>query len=332
MNDAVKHDVAGLGNALVDALVQMPDDAPLAQLGLTRGHMHPKPHDRWEADYQQVEHLGPDVQSGGSCANTIATLGLMGLSARFCGQVGDDAFGRLYEASLNDACGGHALQRGSGNTGKCLSLISQDAERTLVTDLGTAVELRAIGPFADVIANAKVLHVTGYLFLGGPMADAAWEAMAHAKKLGIPISLDVADPFVVTTVKDAMWRAVRDYADIVFLNEEEAKALTGLDAEEALALVAKDCRTTVVKIGGRGSLVNHDGTVHRVQVHKVDAVDTTGAGDNYAAGYLYGWCQGWTPERSGDLGSRVAALAVAQLGAVVRDRAALKQAIQAASA
>ncbi|MCP4803986.1 MAG: adenosine kinase [Proteobacteria bacterium] len=329
----MKHDVAGLGNALVDALVRLPDDGMLETLELNRGHMHPKPHDRWEADYAKVEHLGPDVQSGGSCANTIATLGLMGLSARFCGQVGDDAFGKLYMDSLIDACGGHALQQGTGNTGKCLSLISaKDAERTLVTDLGTAVELAAIGPFADLITSSKVLHVTGYLFLGGPMAEAAWEAMDHAKAAGIPISLDVADPFVVSTVRDSMWRAVRDYADIVFLNEEEALALTGKEAHEALAEVAEVCRTTVVKIGRRGSLVNHDGSVHQVVVHPVAAVDTTGAGDNYAAGYLYGWCQGWDPEHCGDLGSRVAALAVAQLGAVVRDRAALQVAIEAARA
>ena len=329
----MKHDVAGLGNALVDALVRLPDDGVLDTLELTRGHMHPKPHDRWQDDYAQVAHLDPEVQSGGSCANTIATMGLMGLSARFCGQVGDDDFGRLYQDSLIDACGGHALQTGAGNTGKCLSLISmKDAERTLVTDLGTAVELAAIGPFADVIGASKVLHVTGYLFLGGPMAEAAWEAMEHAKQAGIPISLDVADPFVVTTVKDSMWRAVRDYADIVFLNEEEALALTGKEAEGALAEVAEVCRTTIVKVGRRGSLVSHDGVVHNVQVHPVDAVDTTGAGDNYAAGYLYGWCKGWDPARCGDLGSRVAALAVAQLGAVVRDRAALNAAIDSAQA
>jgi sugar/nucleoside kinase (ribokinase family) len=329
----VSYDVAGLGNALVDALVRIPDDGLLSRMQLERGLMHPVDHEAWEQHFEVVRELGVEVHSGGSCANTIATLGLMGLDTRFCGQVGDDDFGRLYAERLTDACGGHALHVASGrNTGKCLSLISvSDGERTMCTNLGAAVELPHIGEFAALIHKSRVLHVTGYLFLGGPMAEAAWQALDVAKANGTPISLDVADPFVVGAVTEAMWRAVKDYADIVFLNEEEAMKLTGLPAQEALDEVSKHARTVIVKLGSKGSLLCHDGVCERVGVHPTECLDTTGAGDAYAAGYLYGWVRGWEPRRSGELGSRVASLAVSQIGAVVRDQGALQAAIDAVS-
>jgi sugar/nucleoside kinase (ribokinase family) len=324
-----KIDVAGLGNALVDALVLLPEDTVLTELGLNRGTMHPVDHSAWESAYATVKELGVEIQSGGSCANSIAVLGLLGAETTFCGQVGDDEFGRLYATRLVEACGRHSLHvADQGNTGKCLSLISTvDAERTLMTDLGAAIALPHIGEFEETIRDARLLHVTGYLFLGGPMRDAAMSALKAAKAAGIPISLDVADPFVIGMVKDLMWEVVRDYADIVFLNQEEAFALTGKKDAQALAEVARHCPTTIVKLGARGSLVCHEGDVFEVPVYPVDAVDTTGAGDCYAAGYLYGWTQGWNPAKSGELGSRIAALTVAQIGAVVRDRDQLLQAV-----
>lgn len=328
----MEYDVAGLGNALVDALVRIPDDAVLEQLGLTRGLMHPVSHERWEELHAQVEDMGVEIHSGGSCANTIATLGLLGAKTTFCGQVGDDAYGSAYGAKLEEACGTHDLHvAAEGNTGKCLSLISTDAERTLCTDLGAAVDLPRIGRFAGVIAESRILHVTGYLFLGGRMAESAWEALRVAQALRIPVSLDVADPFVVDTVRDAMWTAVKDFSDIVFLNADEARALTGQSPEDAIHTVSEVCETVIVKLGARGSLVKHKGTMTHVQAHMTDAVDTTGAGDSYAAGYLYGLVHGWDPARCGDLGSRVAALTVGQVGAVVRDRWTLARAVEEAS-
>lgn len=322
-------DVAGLGNALVDALVVYPEDTLLGQLELNRGTMHPVDHETWERKFAEVKQLGVEIQSGGSCANSIAVLGLLGADTTFCGQVGDDEFGRLYADRMVEACGRHSLHVASdGNTGKCLSLISaKDAERTLVTDLGAAIELPHIGEFAATVEQARRLHVTGYLFLGGPMKDAAMSALDSAKAAGVPISLDVADPFVISVVKDTMWEVVRDYCDMVFLNEEEAFTLTGLHGREALAEVARHCKTVVVKLGAKGSLVHHDGQVYEVPVYPVSAVDTTGAGDCYAAGYLYGWSQGWSPAKCGELGSRIAALTVGQVGAVVRDRDRLLHAV-----
>ncbi len=325
------NDVAGLGNALVDALVRVEDDTVLAELGLTKGQMHPVDHTRWEEIYGLLQGRGIELHPGGSCANTITALAMMGTRSVFCGQIGDDELGQIYSSRLETACGSHALHvSGERNTGKCLSVVTPDAERTLITDLGAAVELPHVGDFADTIRQSRLLYVTGYLFLGGPMVEATWEALRVARDSGVPIALDVADPFVVGLVKDVLWEVLKDYASLAFLNEEEAVALTGLPPEQALDLVAEHVDLTVVKLGAEGSLVRQGDQTLRVGIHPVEAVDTTGAGDAYAAGFLYGWLRGWPLERAGDLGSRIASQTVRQMGAVCRDINLLRDSVAAA--
>jgi sugar/nucleoside kinase (ribokinase family) len=334
----VRYDVAGLGNALMDALVRVPNDEILERYKLSRGLMHPVDHDKWHEVYEAVQTLGPgagrvEIHTGGSCANTIAALAMMGGRCVYAGQVGEDQFGHMYAARMTEACGQHALRFSrEGNTGKVLSIISaSDAERTMLTDLGTATAMPEIGDFADTIRDSRLLHLTGYLFLGGPIVKATWEALEVAREAGVPISIDVADPFVVGAVKDDLWRVLKDYAQIAFLNAEEASALTGTEPGDAVHRVAEVVPTVIVKMGSRGSLVKHHGDVYEVGIHRTEALDTTGAGDAYAAGYLYGWLHSWSPARAGDLGARIAAMTVGQVGAVVRDVRALRGAVTDAS-
>lgn len=331
MAPSPRYEVAGLGNALLDALITIDDDTILAEMGLNRGLMHPVDHQAWQDAFQRLQHFGVTMQSGGSCANTIATLGLMGLSTIYCGQVGDDQQGHLYAARMMEACGRHALRfTREMTTGKCLSIISRrDAERTMLTDLGAAVALPGLGDFAEDIRQARIFHTTGYLMLGEPMASRALEAVAIANQEEIEVSIDVADPFVCATVREPMLRLVEEFADIVFLNAEEARALTGHGPEQAIEELGRICDTVVLKLGSRGSLIQRGRERHHIAVHPTRAVDTTGAGDAYAAGFLYGRSQGWSAAASGELGSRVASLAVGQVGAVVRDRALLAGAIAA---
>ncbi len=321
---------AGLGNAIMDALVRVEDDALLAELGLTRGQMHPVDHDRWEAVHARVADFGVEVHSGGSCANTMQTMGLLGADVLYCGQIGDDAQGQAYARAMTANVGKHHLViHPSHKTGKCLSLISaRDGERTMLTDLGAAVHLPAIGAFADHIRDARVLHLTGYLFLGGPVREAAFEAIQVAAAAGVPISLDVADPFVARMIREDLLALFRDHVDIAFLNREEAELVTGKPPEEALHELADLVDTVVVKLGSQGSLVRRGGVTSRIQVYPTAVADTTGAGDSYAGAFLYAWLQGWTPAQCGELGSRVAALTVGQIGAVVRDQAGLMAARQ----
>ncbi len=321
-------DVAGIGNALVDALVVMDERALLARHDIVRGHMTLVDHERWLGVFGEVQEHGVEIQSGGSGANTIAALGFLGAKAVFCGQVGDDDFGRLYEDRMVESCGQHALNTApAANTGKCLSVISEkDAERTMLTDLGAAVAMEALGGFAAKVAEARVLHVEGYLLHPGPMTDRAHEAMGLAAANGTVVSLDAADPSVVAGQRDAMWQIIKNHCGIVFLNEEEATTLVQGDVETALERIGAVCETVVVKLGKKGSLIRHKGETVRAGVQPVEAVDTTGAGDSYAAGFLYGYTRGWDAGRCADLAARVASLTVSQVGAVVRDRGAMEAA------
>ena len=327
-------DVAGLGNALMDALVVVEDDSILKELGLTRGTMHPVDHDQWQAAYDKLRHLDITFDSGGSCANTIAAVGRLGGQALYCGHVGDDQLGHHYAKLIGEACGQHALRFSrDDHTGKCLSIISSsDAERTMLTDLGAAIALPELGDFGQDIDNASVAHFTGYTLLPGPMHNVALTAMRRAHESGVKVSLDAADPFVVVALRDLLWEVLETYCDIVFLNADEARQLTEQEPEAAIRTIAEraNIETIVVKLGADGSLVWHKGETHQVGIHKVTAIDTTGAGDAYAGGFLYALTQGWTPKRCGALGAAVAALTVAQIGAVVRDRSKLAGALRAA--
>jgi hypothetical protein len=321
-------DVAGVGNALVDALVIVEDDLVLQDLGLTRGTMHPVDHDGWMKAYERLRSHKIAFESGGSCANTVSTAGLLGASAIYCGQVGDDQMGRLYASKMQEACGDHALRFTKERaTGKCLAIISAvDAERTMLTDLGAATELPGLDDFEAQLENARIVHFEGYGLLGGPIKAAVLRALAVAKASGARISFDAADPFVPMTIPEDVRDVLTRFADIAFLNAEEARILGGgLPPHEAIHAIADACgiTTLAVKLGAHGSLVRHNGEVFEIPARKVKAVDTTGAGDAYAGGFLYGVSRGWSAEASGHLASAVAALTVGQIGAVVKDRAAL---------
>lgn len=323
-------EVAGVGNALMDALVVL-DDALVEELGLVRGTMHPVDHALWQEVYEKVRRHKVTFDSGGSCANALATLGFLGARSIFTGLVGDDQMGHMYAARMNEACGGHALQFTTERaTGKCLSIISaRDAERTMITDLGAATSLPNLGEFAGVLRATKVAHFEGYTLLGGPMKQTVLEALHIAHGAGAIVSLDASDPFVVREIRDTVWHILEEYVSVVFLNADEAMGLTGLPPEEAVRAIAErtNVRTVVVKLGARGSLVLEDGDLHRIGIRLVKAVDTTGAGDAYAAGFLYGLAKGWAPIERARLGASVAGLAVAQIGAVVKDREALQAAV-----
>jgi sugar/nucleoside kinase (ribokinase family) len=320
-------DVVGLGNALMDALVVVNDDSLIKELGLRRGTMHPVGHARWTEIYERLQGQRVTFESGGSCANTIAAVGLLGGKALYRGQVGDDQMGKMYAGRITEACGGHALAFAPNQpTGKCLSIISgPDAERTMVTDLGTSTALDHLGELAQPIQDTKVAHFTGYTLLGGAVRQTALEGIALASETGATVSVDAADPFVVLQTRDLLWSLLEQYTDIVFLNTEEAEQLTKLGPIEAARHIAEraNVRTVVVKLGSRGSVVLHEGALFEIGIRKVHAVDTTGAGDAYAGGFLYGLTHGWPIAACGHLGSAIAGATVAQIGAVVKNREAL---------
>ncbi len=314
--------ICGLGNALVDALVQIPDDSLLEELQLNRGTMHLVDSDRWEELFSRVEALGVEFHPGGSCANTIVTASVLGAHAGLNANVGDDRYGRIYADRMRESIGDHHVRQGPGElTGKCLSLISsQDAERTMVTDLGCAMDLPPQALFGDVIGGADIFHCTGYLFTGGPIGAVADEALRVAREKGTRVSFDVADPWVIDAFRERLRPVVEDHADVVFLNEAEA-GLWGQqdDVLDAAGKLAETVPMVVLKLGRRGSVIFHEGQQFKVDAFRVEAVDTTGAGDAYAGGFLFGLDRGLDPARCGAVASRIAAGTVARVGSVVRD-------------
>lgn len=314
--------ICGMGNALVDALVRIPDDGVLEQLDLRRGTMHLVDDGQWQRAFAQVEQFGVAFSPGGSCANTMVTAAALGAEADLCANVGSDRFGDIYADGAAQLLASHHVRQGDeGPTGKCLSLISEaDAERTMLTDLGCAMDLPPAALFRESIRRSSIFHCTGYLFTGGPIGAVADEALAEAAAHGVRVSFDVADPWVIEAHRGRLAPVVEERAHVVFLNAEEARLWGGTDdpvsAAEALAL-----RVPVValKLGSRGSLVLWDGQRAQVEATRVQALDTTGAGDAYAGGFLYGLARGFEPPRCAAIASRIAAATVAQVGAVVRD-------------
>ena len=322
-----KRDVVGLGNALMDALVLLPVDDFISEQGLTKGEMHMVDDLRWQEVYSNISGADVDLQTGGSCANTIATLGLLGASVSYCSQVGDDEFGKSYSQKMYEACGRQSLLVSKNcATGKCLSLISSDAERTMITDLGAAIQLPGVSHFEDEIRQSRLLYLTGYLMFG-EMRNRMLEAIKIAKSAGVKVGLDVADPSVIQALRDEMLALIKEHVDIIFLNESEASALCGGTPKEAIDELKSHCEIVVVKLGSKGSMAYGHGKVVHAGIHRVKAVDTTGAGDSYAAGFLYGWAKQWDLQKCVELGSRVAAETVAQLGAVVRNQQILDSAL-----
>ncbi|MBA2320509.1 MAG: adenosine kinase [Deltaproteobacteria bacterium] len=322
----MKWDVAGMGNALMDALAVVDDTTLIAELGLQRGVMQLVDHQRWMDIYNVVrKQRDPEFHSGGSCANTIAAIGWLGGRAIYHGQVGDDQMGHLYARLLSNACGGHALRfTKEAATGKCLALISAvDAERTMCTDLGAAVSLPDFQGFRDELASTTIGHFEGYALFGEHFRRAVVGAMEHVAAAGGKVSIDASDPSVIRAVPDTFLEILEKYASVCFLNEEEATRLTGRDDPRAALRDVTgmgSLEIVVVKLGARGSLVGAGREIFDIPVRPVHAVDTTGAGDAYAGGFLYGLTRGWHPARCGNLASGIAGLTCSQIGAVVQDR------------
>ena len=191
----------------------------------------------------------------------------------------------------------------------------------MVTDLGASVMLDHLGDFEAELRSTRLAHFEGYTLLDGPLNPIVQRAMTVAREAGALVSLDASDPFVIHMVRDRFWRVLQDHVDIVFLNAEEARALTDMAPEEAAPIVADRAgvKVVVVKLGARGAIVWHEGRHVEVAAERVRAIDTTGAGDAFAGAFLFGWLQGWGPERSARLAAAVAAATVAQVGAVVKD-------------
>ena len=320
----LKCDVLGIGNAIVDVLVQS-DDAFLEREGINKGSMTLIDASASKALYDKV---GPAVEcSGGSAANTIACLASLGGSGSFVGKVRDDQLGHLFRhdiQSLGVSYNTKAAVDGP-STASCIVMVTPDAQRTMNTYLGACVDLTADDIDPEEVAAAKVTYMEGYLWDPEEAKKAFLKASAIAHDAGRQVSLSLSDPFCVGRHRAEFLDLVENHVDILFANEEEIISLYEVDKfEDAVKAVNHHCDVAALTRGAAGSVIVTKSATYEVGAAPVrEIVDTTGAGDAFAAGYLYGHTQGLDPVISAGLGGVAASHIIAHLGA--RPRTPLSQ-------
>jgi sugar/nucleoside kinase (ribokinase family) len=308
-------DVAGIGNAIVDVLAHADDDA-LAALGLTKGVMTLIDAERAEAIYAG---MGPAVEcSGGSAANTIAGIAALGGKAAYIGKVKGDQLGNVFRHDLRSqgvVFDTPAALDGT-STARCMILVTPDAQRTMQTYLGACIELGPDDIDAQLLSRAQVTYLEGYLW-DPPQAKAAFrKAATIAHAAGRKVALSLSDPFCVERHRAEFLELMTDHIDIVFANEAEITALYQTDLDNAIRQLKNHVGVAALTRGAQGSVVTDGDTVVSCSAEKVDAVvDTTGAGDLYAAGFLYGYTQGRDLGTCARLGGICAAEIIGHIGA-----------------
>jgi sugar/nucleoside kinase (ribokinase family) len=317
--------IIGIGNALVDILVHLEDERRLEALQLPKGGMTHIDRTRYDELLAALQTLPHEIATGGSAANTIHALALLGNEVGLVGTVGNDELGAFFtKSACKRGIDARVRMAAEGDTGVATTFISANGERTFATYLGVAPDI-VFEPQPDFIGKDAILHVEGYLVQNHAFIE---QVMRTAKELGMCVSYDLASWNIVQTDRDFVRHLVEEYVDIAFANEEEAAAFSGQDdPAEALRLLAAMTDTAIVKIGKRGALGQRGEDVSTVAGCDVHAIDTTAAGDFFAAGFLHGRVRGWSLEQSLDLGNRTAAEVVQVIGTQVsreRMRANLK--------
>jgi sugar/nucleoside kinase (ribokinase family) len=292
--------VVGVGSALVDILIRDSEEF-LERTGAVKGGMVYVDRDRIEQTLAGSSTV-PTIVPGGSACNTAVGVSQLGGKARFIGRCGRGAMGNFFENALKSRGVDPRLARSRTPTGRVLSIITPDAERSMFTFLGAASECRPEDIPADAFADAAVVHIEGYLLFNPELILAALTA---ARSAGALVSLDLASFNVVEQSRDFLAELVREHVDILIANEEEARAYTGhAEPMQALKGLSRYVRIAALKIGPRGSLIVGNGRLAVVPpMGDGRAVDTTGAGDLWASGFLFGLVQGFSLEKAGRIGS-----------------------------
>src|SRR3954451_18345923 len=310
-----RFDVCCIGNALVDVLAYE-DDGFVARNGLEAGGMNMMDAARSDEIYAQ---MGPTTEaSGGSAANTAAGLASFGGTAAFIGRVADDTFGKVFTHDLR-SLGVHfdsPVADDGSPTGRCLVIVAPDAERTMCTHLGAANLLERDAIDGNVIGHSSITYLEGYLWDEAETKDAIRRAAEMAHGAGRRVALTLSDPFCVDRHRSEFRELVANHVDILFANEDEITMLyDAADFDAALENVRGHCEVAALTRGAKGSVVVAGDEVHVVDAEPVvNVVDTTGAGDAYAAGFLFGLRHGRDLATCGRLGSLGAAEVISHLG------------------
>lgn len=308
--------VLGIGNALVDVMTQIDNDNILEKFGLPKGSMTLVDSRKSAEVKNGTQNFRRSMASGGSAANTIHGLAMLDTETGFIGSIGKDETGNFFERDLKKAGVNTFLFRRNTVTGTAVALVSPDTQRTFATHLGAAVELGAEDLSEEFFQPYNILYLEGYLINNKALVE---KACVLAKQNAMEVALDLSSYNVVEAKLQDFSDIVGKYVDIIFANEEEAKAFTGLDPQEALDKLGEKVRIAVVKTGKDGSIIRRGEEIIKVNPMPVECRDTTGAGDLYAAGFLFGYIQDLPLDVCGALGSVLAGSVIEIVGARIPD-------------
>ena len=319
-------DVFGMGNSLVDIQAFVSNQF-LDEIGVTKGIMHLIDEERSRSILKRLAQLPTEMVPGGSCANTMSAVAFLGGHPSYTGIVCNDEYGKIYESKLR-GYGVNTITKWleQGLTGSSIILTTPDAERTMNTHLGVCREFAKSDINLDLLKECKVFHLTGYMWDTDNQKETAIYAMEHAKRFGLKVSFDIADPFLVERNRGEFPHIIKEYVDILFGNSQEVMMLTDVDSPlEAGKRLQQNCEIAAVKIGKEGSFVITD-SVEKVASFPVEAIDTTGAGDSYAGGFLYAYCQGRALAECGRFANYIASkiVTVKGLGFHLLDRSEIQ--------
>jgi sugar/nucleoside kinase (ribokinase family) len=294
--------ILGIGNALVDILAKLPDDGLLKELNVAKGSMNLIEEETRKSLFAKIETLNLKMTSGGSVSNTSLALRQMGAPSGYIGKVGNDEYGKFYIDELTKAGVSLHLIHESGFSGTAIAMITPDGERTFCTYLGAAAGMQKTEIQKSVLEQYTHFYVEGYLVQNHDLIEGI---MKMAQSLGLTVMLDLASFNVVASDRAFICKLVEKYVDIIFANEEEALAFTGKSSTgEAIHDIARHVKIAVLKEGDKGSWIKHNDELIHVPVYKrVKPIDTTAAGDYYAAGFFYGMLHDASLEKCAQLGS-----------------------------
>ena len=312
----MKYDVYGVGNALVDIQAQVSEEV-LQKTEFEKGIMTLVEDQQQQGVLQQLDGLPLHRCAGGSAANTIVGVADFGGKAAYCGKVATGEIGEFFLTDMRELGVTIDVDPASeGQTGTCAILITPDAQRTMLTNLGVSATLAPEDIDEEILKNSAYVYVEGYLLTGESTKAAAYRAIELAKKHNVKVAFTASDPFLVNLLRDEIWQLVEGPVDLFFCNEQESMSLTGKeDVIECAHEIHQHAENVALTLGPKGSILMHEGETIPIEGVEVDAIDTTGAGDMYAGGLLYGITNGMSWKQAGHLASHAAARIVSQLGA-----------------
>lgn len=302
--------VIGLGNALTDILLQVSDDDVKA-LNLPKGSMNLINFDTALAVQRRFERVRKAMVAGGSASNTINAIALLGAKSAFIGKIGNDEVGDFYRSDMVKNGVRPMLFPSSMMSGCCTVLITPDGERTFCTYLGASLDMSADDINKEAFSGYDIFHIEGYMVQNHELIQ---KAIVLAKEAGLVVSIDLASYNVVSENRDFLENLITNYVDIVFANEDESFAYTHLPPQQAVEYISKQCRIAVVKIGKRGSYVQCGEEMYQIGAITSHCTDSTGAGDFYAAGFLYGLADNLDIRRCAEIGTLAAGRVVEVVG------------------